>query len=123
MKFLTRKVVEADNGSVTIELVNHAGARLRKPLQTTPPTVGADVVLGVRPEHFFDAGHGDCDIAVKADVAEHLGSVSYVYANAGDEELFIEREASRQRASGDHLVVSINAGKALLFDTAGARIR
>jgi lactose/L-arabinose transport system ATP-binding protein len=123
MNFLAGKVVEADNGSVTIELVNHAGARLRKPLQTTPPTVGADVVLGVRPEHFFDAGQGDCDIAVKADVAEHLGSVSYVYANAGDEELIIEREASRQRASGDHLVVSIKAGKALLFDTAGARIR
>jgi lactose/L-arabinose transport system ATP-binding protein len=123
MNFLAGKVVEADNGSVTIELVNHDGARLRKPLQTTPPTVGADVVLGVRPEHFFDAGQGDCDIAVKADVAEHLGSVSYVYANAGDEELIIEREASRQRASGDHLVVSIKAGKALLFDTAGARIR
>ena len=123
MNFLAGKVVEADYGSVTIELVNHAGARLRKPLQTTPPTVGADVVLGVRPEHFFDAGQGDCDIAVKADVAEHLGSVSYVYANAGDEELIIEREASRQRASGDHLVVSIKAGKALLFDTAGARIR
>ncbi|CAN7256374.1 sn-glycerol-3-phosphate ABC transporter ATP-binding protein UgpC [Mesorhizobium amorphae] len=123
MNFLAAKVVEADNGSATVELVNHAGARLRKPLQTTPPAVGADVVLGVRPEHFFDAGQGDCDIAVKADVAEHLGSVSYVYADAGDTELIIEREASRQRASGDHLVVSIRAGKALLFDTKGARIR
>ncbi|TIW31434.1 MAG: sugar ABC transporter ATP-binding protein, partial [Mesorhizobium sp.] len=48
---------------------------------------------------------------------------SYVYANAGDEELIIEREASRQRASGDHLTVSIKAGKSLLFDTKGARIR
>jgi len=123
MNFLAAKVIEADNGSATVELVNHAGARLRKALQTTPPAVGADVVLGVRPEHFFDAGQGDCDIAVKADVAEHLGSVSYVYADAGDTELIIEREASRHRASGDDLVVSIKAGKALLFDTKGARIR
>ncbi|RVD73024.1 sn-glycerol-3-phosphate ABC transporter ATP-binding protein UgpC [Mesorhizobium sp. M4A.F.Ca.ET.029.04.2.1] len=123
MNFLAAKVVESGDGVATIELVNHAGARLKKPLQTTSPAVGAEVVLGVRPEHFFDAGQGDCDIAVKADVAEHLGSVSYVYANAGDEELIIEREASRQRASGDHLTVSIKAGKSLLFDTKGARIR
>ncbi|MFK0692490.1 ABC transporter ATP-binding protein [Mesorhizobium sp. IMUNJ 23033] len=123
MNFLAAKVVETGDGAATIELVNHAGARLKKSLQTTPPAVGADVVLGVRPEHFFDAGQGDCDIAVKADVAEHLGSVSYVYADAGDTELIIEREASRHRASGDHLVVSIRAGKALLFDTKGARIR
>ncbi|RJT34075.1 sn-glycerol-3-phosphate ABC transporter ATP-binding protein UgpC [Mesorhizobium waimense] len=123
MNFLAAKVVETGDGAATIELVNHAGARFKKPLQTTPPAVGADVVLGVRPEHFFDAGQGDCDISVKADVAEHLGSVSYVYADAGDTELIIEREASRHRASGDHLVVSIKAGKALLFDTKGARIR
>ncbi len=63
--------------------------------------IGGDVVLGVRPEHFFDAGQGDCDITIKADVAEHLGSVSYVYAKAGKEELIIEREASRHRANGD----------------------
>ncbi|TIM72519.1 MAG: sugar ABC transporter ATP-binding protein, partial [Mesorhizobium sp.] len=96
-----------------------------------PPAVGAAVVLGVRPEHFFEAGEGDCDITVKADVAEHLGSVSYVYAsagaapgaNAGPEELIIEREASRQRATGDHMVVSIKAGRSLLFDKSGARIR
>ncbi|TIT13212.1 MAG: sugar ABC transporter ATP-binding protein, partial [Mesorhizobium sp.] len=80
-------------------------------------------------EHFFEGGEGDCDIAVKADVAEHLGSVSYVYASAGAnaiagrEELIIEREASRQRANGDHMVVSIKAGRSLLFDKSGARIR
>ncbi|CCV04339.1 fused maltose transport subunit, ATP-binding component of ABC superfamily; regulatory protein [Mesorhizobium metallidurans STM 2683] len=123
MNFMAAKVIGIENGAATIELVNHHGARLCKPLAQAPPKVGSDVVLGVRPEHFFDAGQGDCDISVKADVAEHLGSVSYVYADAGDEELIIEREASRQRASGDHLVVSIKAGKSLLFDTSGARIR
>ncbi|RWF27508.1 sn-glycerol-3-phosphate ABC transporter ATP-binding protein UgpC [Mesorhizobium sp.] len=123
MNFMPAKVVETGPGAATVELVNHAGARLSKPLQSAPPAVGAEVVLGVRPEHFFDAGQGDCDIAVKADVAEHLGSVSYVYAGAGDDELIIEREASRQRASGDHLTVAIKADKALLFDTKGARIR
>ncbi|MCV3206833.1 sn-glycerol-3-phosphate ABC transporter ATP-binding protein UgpC [Mesorhizobium sp. YC-39] len=123
MNFMAAKVIAIENGVATVELANHRGARLRKTLYQAPPKVGSDVVLGVRPEHFFDAGQGDCDISVKADVAEHLGSVSYVYADAGDGELIIEREASRQRASGDHLVVSIKAGKSLLFDTSGARIR
>ncbi|CAH2407187.1 ABC transporter ATP-binding protein [Mesorhizobium ventifaucium] len=122
MNFMAAKVVGND-GAVTVELANHGGARLRKPLSGAPPAVGAEVVLGVRPEHFFEAGEGDCDIAVKADVAEHLGSVSYVYASAGPEELIIEREASRQRANGDHMAVSIKAVRSLLFDKSGARIR
>ena len=70
-----------------------------------------------------DAGRGDCDLTVKADVAEHLGSVSYVYAKAGKDELIIEREASRHRADGDRITVSIKADRSLLLDSAGARIR
>ena len=123
MNFLAAKVVEVGQGAVTVELVNHGGARLRKPLCKALPIVGAEVVLGVRPEHFFETGGGDCDIPVKTDVAEHLGSVSYVYANAGPEELIVEREAARQRASGDHFTVSIKAECSLLFDKSGARIR
>ncbi|TIP77737.1 MAG: sugar ABC transporter ATP-binding protein, partial [Mesorhizobium sp.] len=123
MNFLAAQVVGNGGDATVVELANHGGARLRKPLSGAPPALGAEVVLGVRPEHFFETGEGDCDIAVKADVAEHLGSVSYIYANAGPEELIIEREASRQRATGDHMVVSIKAGRALLFDKSGARIR
>ncbi|RWG09307.1 MAG: sugar ABC transporter ATP-binding protein, partial [Mesorhizobium sp.] len=117
------KVVDLSNSAATVELVNHGGARLRKPLCGPLPAPGAEVVLGVRPEHFFEAGEGDCDIPVKADVAEHLGSVSYVYADAGPEELIIEREARRQRAGSDHFTVSIKAERSLLFDKTGARIR
>jgi lactose/L-arabinose transport system ATP-binding protein len=122
MNFLAGRIVEAGGGTAVVELANHGGARLRKPL-ADGPSVGSDVVVGVRPEHFLNAGEGDCDIAVKADVAEHLGSVSYVYAKAGREELIIQREASRYRANGDHLSVSIKAARALLFDETGARIR
>lgn len=122
MNFLAGRIVEAGAGAAMVELVNHCGARLRKPLADIP-SVGTDVVLGVRPEHFLNAGDGGCDITVKADVAEHLGSVSYVYAKAGKEELIIQREASRHRANGDHLTVSIKADRTLLFDGAGVRIR
>jgi lactose/L-arabinose transport system ATP-binding protein len=122
MNFLAGRIVEAGGGAAVIELENHAGARLRKPLADRP-SVGDGVVLGVRPEHFFKAGEGDCDIAVKADVAEHLGSVSYVYAKAGGEELIIALEPSRHHGNGSHLALSIKADRSLLFDSAGARIR
>ena len=122
MNFLAGRIAESGGGAAVIELVNHGGARLRKPLADLP-SLGDEIVLGVRPEQFFDAGEGDCDITLKADVAEHLGSVSYVYARAGKEELIIEREASRHRANGDHVTVSIKADRSLLFDSAGARLR
>jgi lactose/L-arabinose transport system ATP-binding protein len=122
INFMAGRIVEAGDGAAVVELVNHGGARLRKSL-SVPPAVGSDVVLGVRPEHFFDAGQGDCDLTVKADVAEHLGSVSYVYAKAGKEELIIEREASRHQAGGDNITVSIKADRSLLFDSTSARIR
>ena len=63
------------------------------------------------------------DITLDVDVAEHLGSTSYVYANAGGEALVIEREESRHEASNETITVSVSADKAYLFDSKGARLR
>ena len=123
MNFLAGKIVEASDGAAVVELLNLGGARLTKPLTGPLPQAGGELTVGVRPEHFLDAGRGDCDITVKADVAEHLGSVSYVHARSGGEELVIERDDSRRRGTGDLLTVSIKAERALFFDGDGARIR
>ena len=123
MNFMAGKIVAAGDGGIVVELLNHDGARLKKPLAGLLPAAGSEITVGVRPEHFVDAGEGDCDITVKADVAEHLGSVSYVYARSGKEELIIEREDARNDGNGDLLTVSIKAERALLFDSSGARIR
>jgi lactose/L-arabinose transport system ATP-binding protein len=124
MNFVAGTVVESGGGAVTVKLVNQGNAMLKKPLSGPLPAVGAAVVLGVRPEHFGLAGRGDSDITVKVDVAEHLGSTSYVYANAGGgEELVIEREESRHEASLDQMTVSLRATHSYLFDSAGLRLR
>jgi lactose/L-arabinose transport system ATP-binding protein len=123
MNFLAGKIVEASDGAAVIELLNFGGARLRKPLTGPLPKAGGELTVGVRPEHFLDAGKGDCDITVKADVAEHLGSVSYVHTRSGGEALVIERDDSRRGGTGDLLTVSIKAERALFFDGDGARIR
>ena len=124
MNFMAGTVAESSSSAVTVKLVKQGGALLKKPLGGPLPAVGATVTLGVRPEHFGAAGAGDCDIAVKVDVAEHLGSTSYIYANADSgEELIIEREESRREADLDRMTVSLQEAHSYLFDSAGLRLR
>jgi lactose/L-arabinose transport system ATP-binding protein len=82
------------------------------------------VILGVRPEHFQNAGSGDADLSLTVDVAEHLGNTSYIYATtAGGEQLVIERPESRTAGNRDRLTVALSARRSFLFDSAGNRLR
>ena len=121
MNFLAGEVVEAGAGSATVALVNHGGARLAKPLSGPLPETGDAVTIGIRPEHFGEAG-ASTDLSLAVDVAEHLGSTTFVYANAGGERLIIERE-ERHMGDSDTIAVSIPIEAALLFDAAGKRLR
>ena len=121
MNFLSARIVEKAAGSVTVELRNQGNVRLTLPV--SGGTVGEDVTLGVRAEHFGEPGSGTADIRLNVDVAEHLGSTSYVYANAGGESPIIEREESRHELGQDHITVSISPERAYLFDSRGQRIR
>ncbi|WP_284759710.1 sn-glycerol-3-phosphate ABC transporter ATP-binding protein UgpC [Agrobacterium sp. fls2-241-TYG-188a] len=123
MNFLPGKVIAKGAGGVTVQVSNEAGATITLPVSSTV-AVGSDVALGVRPEHFGDAGSGDADLTVEIDVAEHLGNTSYVYARmAGDIPLIIERPESRHSTHQQQLTVSIVAARTFLFDSAGARLR
>jgi len=123
MNFLAARAVDASTGVVTVELVNQGGVRLTVPLKEAAPAAGSEIVVGVRPEHFVDAGKGDCDLTVAVDVAEHLGATSYIYAGTGSAEpLIIEREESRH-ADDRQLTVGIPAKRALLFGKDGTRLR
>ncbi|HTO28011.1 MAG TPA: sn-glycerol-3-phosphate ABC transporter ATP-binding protein UgpC, partial [Devosia sp.] len=106
MNFLAATMVEKTADGVTLELQNHAKARLTLPV--TGGAVGDRVILGVRAEHFGLPGAGNVDITLDVDVAEHLGSTSYVYANAAGESLVIEREESRHETSNETITVSIS---------------
>ncbi len=123
MNFLPGKVIAKGAGGVTVQVSNEAGATITLPVTSTV-AVGSEVALGVRPEHFGDAGSGDADLTVEIDVAEHLGNTSYVYARmAGDIPLIIERPESRYSTHQQQLTVSIVAARTFLFDSAGARLR
>jgi lactose/L-arabinose transport system ATP-binding protein len=124
MNFIEAEVIEAANGAVSLRLVNQGGVHLRMPLSGPLPAMGSTVLVGVRPEHFAEAGAGDVDLNLEVDVAEHLGSTSFVYANTGSgEPITVEREGARDLGNDSGLTVAIRASHAFLFDSAGNRLR
>ncbi|WCK05328.1 ABC transporter ATP-binding protein [Agrobacterium tumefaciens] len=123
MNFLDSSIIGSGAESVTLSLDSDPAVRLTVPVKDRL-NEGAKVSLGIRPEHFADAGGGDADLTVHVDVAEHLGNTSYVYARAqGGEQLIIERPESRDVGNRDRLTVGLSARKAFLFDSKGERLR
>jgi lactose/L-arabinose transport system ATP-binding protein len=87
-----------------------------------PAANGADVTVGIRPEHFKSQGGAQLDLTIE--MIEHLGAETYAYARYGDGELLtVATNADRSLRSGDALAARFDPAKALLFDTAGQRIR
>lgn len=123
MNFLDATVIGGGADSVTLALDSDPAVRLTLPIKERV-NEGARVSLGIRPEHFADAGGGDAVLTVHVDVAEHLGNTSYVYARAeGGEQLIIERPESRDVGNRDRLTVGLSARRAFLFDSKGERLR
>ncbi|MFP3543908.1 sn-glycerol-3-phosphate ABC transporter ATP-binding protein UgpC [Rhizobium sp. SIMBA_035] len=122
MNFLKAIVTGRDALGLMVALAADRNVRLTLPLTATLAE-GTDVTLGVRPEHFGDAGKGDADMTASVDVAEHLGNTSYIYATLGGEQLIIERPESRTTGNRDSLTVSLSAKRSFLFDSAGQRLR
>ncbi|QQR40907.1 ABC transporter ATP-binding protein [Devosia rhizoryzae] len=121
MNFLQARVVDAGNGHATVALRDHPEARLT--MMVTGVSAGEEVLLGVRPEHFGAPNAGDANLTLEIDVAEHLGSTSYVYSRTDGEPLIIEREESRREIGQGRITVSISASQAYLFNKNGQRIR
>ncbi|MGP4802694.1 ABC transporter ATP-binding protein [Agrobacterium cavarae] len=122
MNFLPGKVAHETAEGVTITLDHAPTFSLTLPVAARPG-IGAPITLGIRPEHFEDAGKA-ADLTVAVDVAEHLGNTSYVYAHLAEElPLIIERPESRHVGKLDRLTVSVPADKAFLFDSDGTRLR
>ncbi len=123
MNFLDATIIGSGADSVTLALDSDPAMRLTLPIKEGV-NEGAKVSLGIRPEHFADAGGGDADLTVHVDVAEHLGNTSYVYARTeGGEQLIIERPESRDVGNRDRLTVGLSARRAFLFDSKGERLR
>ena len=83
---------------------------------------GDELVAGLRPEH-FDKG-GAAGLSVTAEIVEHLGGETFVYARGGGREvLTVGLRDERGYKSGDRFDAEFDPAKLLFFDTSGHRIR
>ncbi len=121
MNFFAAEVTASDADSATVRLPGHNNVELVLPVQSKPK-VGAGYKLGVRPEHF--SADGAVRLALKVDVAEHLGGTSFLYAKgAGGEPVVLEAREDRDTGARSRIEVGFDIARAYFFDESGARVR
>ena len=114
MNFLSGTVAE---GGVEVPALGRT-----VPVTATLPAAGTTVTLGIRPEHLIvQRGTG----ALKAELSEALGGVSYLHLDAPTGERIIVEERGDDRAkAGETIDITFEPQRAMLFDAkTEARLR
>ena len=123
MNFLPASVVGSDGETLTVRLDDLDGIEVPMAIRSTHPKPGAQLQLGIRPEHFDAAG--SVQVSMPIDVIEHLGGSSFAYSRSEMElPLTIEIRENRNVREGEVLETGFNPERAFLFDAGtGARLR
>ncbi|PWJ15085.1 ABC transporter ATP-binding protein [Jannaschia seohaensis] len=110
MNFLKGVVTE---GAVEVAAL---GTRVSPPV--TLPSEGAEVVVGMRPEHLELSQGGSLTV----DLTEALGGVSYAYLTASTgEKLIVEERGDIRSSEGDKVGLTIAPERIMVFDAATER--
>jgi lactose/L-arabinose transport system ATP-binding protein len=82
-----------------------------------------DILVGMRPEHFqIDAG--ELTLPLTVDVVENLGGTRFLYGSVSSGETIVVEARDRTGIkAGDVVMVGLDAGRALFFQTSGERLR
>jgi multiple sugar transport system ATP-binding protein len=85
MNFMDVRVMRVDAAGVTIELPG--GEPLTLPFAASTVRAGETLTLGIRPEHFVEAGGGDIDSGLSGEVMviEHLGGETLLHVRLPNE--------------------------------------
>ncbi|RVH78022.1 TOBE domain-containing protein, partial [Sinorhizobium medicae] len=119
MNFLkgTTEIVE---GRTYARLPDHGGSKIPISLEAIAPDT--PVTIGLRPEHFNEAGPAVLDLTI--DMLEHLGGETFAYARHGNGALIVvETKNGRGLKAGDRLAARFDPASALVFDGEGKRLR
>ncbi len=121
MNFFDATVDDRTEDGVVIRLSGQPDLTLNVPL-SKPPSMGASVVLGMRPEHLIvTKAEG---LRVTVDVAEELGGVSYQHGTLeGGDAVIFQQAGVRHGMHGTVQTVTPEPGRIFVFDTEGERIR
>jgi ABC-type sugar transport system ATPase subunit len=86
------------------------------------PAPGAEVKVGVRPEHLRIGGAGPLQVRGAVELVERLGEISYAYARAGAAPFVAEVRGREAPPAGGDAAFGAAAQDVHVFDEAGRRI-
>ena len=122
MNFFRGVVEGVGLGECIVRLTDFGGAQIPVHAHGDKAVAGANVTVGIRPEHFKETGAAS--LALTIDMLEHLGGETFIYGRQGTGDLVIlETKSGRGLKSGQTIDARFDPSSALLFDTAGLRIR
>lgn len=122
MNFLTGHITAQTEGGVLVTLANLATQPVAMATKQKL-AMGAEVVIGVRPEAFTT--DGDIPVSIEADLIENLGGTSFLYGHlTPTETIVVNIGDDRNVRAGERMQTAFHSAKAFLFDPAtGLRIR
>lgn len=118
MSFLHATVMQSSETSVTIQLNDKAEVTL--PFNAGGLSSGGTVTFGVRPEHISLCNTGEGHTNITMDVAEHLGSDTFIYAKTeSSDSLTIRASGTNTLSAGEQCGVTFDIEHCHLFDASG----
>jgi lactose/L-arabinose transport system ATP-binding protein len=121
MNFLKGRVTgrEGDRALVEVPALGLEGLPVR--LRSPERAVNAEVIVGLRPEHFAEGGGHP--VRLVAQVVENTGAASYLYTDTTRAAAIVaEVPRGRRVAPGEALDLAVPPDACLLFDPAGPRL-
>jgi len=122
MNFLTARVAAISAGRVLLSIPGLSTGTLELEAGPDPPAVGAEMVVGIRPEHLSVEGHAPYRLDADVEFVEQLGAISYLHAPSGPAGPLVIRHDGGAGPGVGRVRLSFDARHCHLFAADGARI-
>ncbi len=114
MNFIKTKVLSNSENSTEVEIMG--SSKINVPKVSSSTSAGAEVHLGIRPEHLLINQEADATWEGKVFVVEKLGSGTFLYLEKDGDPLVVETEGDSNIKVGDTVKVGFTASRCHLFD-------
>ncbi|WP_128931876.1 ABC transporter ATP-binding protein [Bradyrhizobium zhanjiangense] len=123
MNFLGGNVEAAHEHGMDVRL--DAGPTISVPVQPDQMLVGKPVTVGIRPDDFSSSvpRQQEISIELRVEFVEHLGSVTYIYGNAGNEAVVARALQSGWPKGASKLILTAASADCHLFMSNGKAVR
>jgi lactose/L-arabinose transport system ATP-binding protein len=122
INFIKATVIRVEKGKISVNLASYNNIKIEFTSKSNTLKIGDEVTVGLRPQHF--SPKGGLTFKLMVELAEHLGSETFVYAgNATGELLTVATTNGRNLKIGQKFEAHFAPENALLFDAIGNRVR